>query len=128
MAMDRFLQTKAKRKLAHRAAPGAPALIADAGQFSKLHFACGPNLIEGWINLDLEEGEWLSLELAPIVAFVDGCAAPSPEERRPSTMTHDYKPHSATTLFAALDVKSCLVIGECQTASHQRVHQLFETR
>src|SRR6476661_9544430 len=29
-------------------------------------------------------------------------------------MTHDYKRHGTTTLFAALDVKSGLVIGECQ--------------
>jgi transposase len=32
---------------------------------------------------------------------------------RASTMTHDYKRHGTTTLFAALDVKSGLVIGEC---------------
>jgi len=30
-----------------------------------------------------------------------------------STMTHDYKRHGTTTLIAALDVKSGLVIGEC---------------
>ena len=29
-------------------------------------------------------------------------------------MTHDYKRYGTTTLFAALDVKSGLVIGECQ--------------
>ena len=28
-------------------------------------------------------------------------------------MTHDYKRHGTTTLFAALDVKSGVVIGEC---------------
>jgi hypothetical protein len=28
-------------------------------------------------------------------------------------MTHDYKRHGTTTLFAALDVKSGKVIGEC---------------
>jgi len=33
---------------------------------------------------------------------------------RAQTMTHDYKRHGTTTLFAALDVKSGLVIGECQ--------------
>ena len=33
---------------------------------------------------------------------------------RAATMTHDYKRHGTTTLFAALDVKSGLVIGECQ--------------
>ena len=33
---------------------------------------------------------------------------------RAATMTHDYKRHGTTTLFAALDVKSGLVIGDCQ--------------
>ena len=33
---------------------------------------------------------------------------------RAATMTHDYKRHGTTTLFAALDVKSGLVIGECK--------------
>src|SRR3982074_65506 len=33
---------------------------------------------------------------------------------RAATMTHDYKRHGTTTLFAALDVKSGLDIGECQ--------------
>jgi transposase len=33
---------------------------------------------------------------------------------RAATMTHDYKRHGTTTLFAALDVKSGRVIGECQ--------------
>src|ERR1700693_2159930 len=33
---------------------------------------------------------------------------------RAATMTQDYKRHGTTTLFAALDVKSGLVIGECQ--------------
>jgi transposase len=32
---------------------------------------------------------------------------------RAATMTHDYKRHGTTTLFAALDVASGLVIGEC---------------
>jgi len=32
---------------------------------------------------------------------------------RAATMTHDYKRHGTTTLFAALEVKSGLVIGEC---------------
>jgi len=32
---------------------------------------------------------------------------------RCGTMTHDYKRHGTTTLFAALDVKSGQVIGEC---------------
>ena len=33
---------------------------------------------------------------------------------RAATMTHDYKRNGTTTLFAALDVKSGLVIGECK--------------
>ncbi len=32
---------------------------------------------------------------------------------RAATMTHDYKRHGTTTLFAALDVRTGLVIGEC---------------
>lgn len=32
---------------------------------------------------------------------------------RAQTMTHDYKRHGTTTLFAALDVKTGIVIGEC---------------
>ena len=32
---------------------------------------------------------------------------------RAATMTHDYKRHGTTTLFAALDVKSGMVTGEC---------------
>src|SRR5450631_849262 len=33
---------------------------------------------------------------------------------RAGTMTHDYKRNGTTTLFAALDLKSGIVIGECQ--------------
>jgi transposase len=33
---------------------------------------------------------------------------------RAATMTHDYKRNGTTTLFAALDVKTGLVIGDCQ--------------
>src|SRR5712672_134911 len=36
------------------------------------------------------------------------------KQGRAGTMTHDYKRHDTTTLFAALDLKSGLVIGECQ--------------
>lgn len=32
---------------------------------------------------------------------------------RAATMTHDYKRHGTTTLFAALDIRSGLVVGEC---------------
>ena len=34
---------------------------------------------------------------------------------RAATMTHDYKRHGTTTLFAALDVKTGIVIGDCQS-------------
>ena len=33
---------------------------------------------------------------------------------RAATMTHDYKRHGTTTLFAAMDVKSGIVTGECK--------------
>lgn len=36
---------------------------------------------------------------------------------RAATMTHDYKRHGTTTLFAALDVKSGLVIGDCMACA-----------
>jgi transposase len=39
---------------------------------------------------------------------------------RAATMTHDYKRHGTTTLFAALDVKSGIVIGECQPRHRAR--------
>lgn len=32
---------------------------------------------------------------------------------RGATMSHDYKPNGATTLFAALDVATGTVIGSC---------------
>ena len=35
------------------------------------------------------------------------------KKRRAATMTHDDKRHGTMTLFAALDVKSGMVIGEC---------------
>jgi transposase len=39
---------------------------------------------------------------------------------RAQTMTHDYKRNGTTTLFAALDVKSGIVIGECQPRHRAR--------
>jgi len=39
---------------------------------------------------------------------------------RAATMTHDYKRNGTTTLFAALDVQSGLVIGECQPRHRAR--------
>ena len=41
---------------------------------------------------------------------------------RAGTMTHDYKRHGTTTLFAALDVASGRVIGECM---NRHRHQEF---
>ena len=38
---------------------------------------------------------------------------PAPEKGRITTMTHDYKRHGTTTLFAALDVLEGKVIGRC---------------
>ncbi|APZ43841.1 IS630 family transposase [Acidihalobacter ferrooxydans] len=42
---------------------------------------------------------------------------------RAATMTHDYKRHGTTTLFAALNVLDGTVIGQCQ-ARHQHVEWL----
>ena len=39
---------------------------------------------------------------------------------RAATMTHDYKRHGTTTLFAALDVKSGKVIGDCMLRHRAR--------
>jgi transposase len=39
---------------------------------------------------------------------------------RAATMTHDYKRHGTTTLFAALDVKSGKVIGTCEPKHRTR--------
>ncbi len=39
---------------------------------------------------------------------------------RAQTMTHDYKRHGTTTLFAALDVKTGFVIGECRPRHRAR--------
>jgi transposase len=39
---------------------------------------------------------------------------------RAATMTYDYKRHGTTTPFAALDVKSGLVIGECKPRHRAR--------
>ncbi len=41
---------------------------------------------------------------------------------RAGTMTHDYKRHGTTTLFAALDVLDGKVIGRCMQRHH---HQEF---
>ena len=39
---------------------------------------------------------------------------------RAATMTHDYKRHGTTTLFAALDAKTGAVIGQCQPRHRAR--------
>jgi hypothetical protein len=44
------------------------------------------------------------------------------------TMTHDYKRHGTTTLFAALDVKSGMVIGECLPCHRAREFLRFLRR
>ena len=47
---------------------------------------------------------------------------------RAATMTHDYKRHGTTTLFAALDVKSGMVIGECMPRHRAREFLAFLRR
>lgn len=47
---------------------------------------------------------------------------------RAATMTHDYKRHGTTTLFAALDVKSGLIIGACQPRHRAREFITFLKR
>jgi transposase len=45
---------------------------------------------------------------------------------RAGTMTHDYKRHGTTTLFAALDVATGKVIGECvKRHRHQEWLRLY---
>jgi hypothetical protein len=40
------------------------------------------------------------------------------KQGRASTMTHDYKRHGTTTLFAALDLLEGKVIGQCMKRHH----------
>ena len=47
---------------------------------------------------------------------------------RAATMTHDYKRHGTTTLFAALDVKSGMVIGDCMPRHRAREFLAFLRR
>lgn len=47
---------------------------------------------------------------------------------RAATMTHDYKRHGTTTLFAALDVKSGMVIGDCMPRHRAREFLTFLRR
>ena len=50
------------------------------------------------------------------------------EGPRPRTMTHDYKRHGTTTLFAALDVATGKVIGECMSRHrHQEFLRFLRT-
>jgi hypothetical protein len=42
---------------------------------------------------------------------------------RAGTMTHDHKRHGTTTLFAALDVASGKVIGECMNRHLKAIAQ-----
>ena len=47
---------------------------------------------------------------------------------RAGTMTHDYKLHGTTTLFAALDVATGKVIGECMSRHrHQEFLRFLRT-
>ena len=50
----------------------------------------------------------------PGLPMKKGHAATSCRRRAFGTMTHDYKRHGTTTLFAALDVKTGFVIGACK--------------
>ncbi len=43
-------------------------------------------------------------------------------------MTHDYKCHGTTKLFAALDVKSCKVIGDCMPRHREKEFLSFLRR
>jgi len=47
---------------------------------------------------------------------------------RSATTTHDYKRHGVTTLYAAMDVKSGLVIGDCQPRHRSREFLAFLRR
>jgi transposase len=50
------------------------------------------------------------------------------KKARAATMTHDYKRHGTTTLFAALDVKSGMVIGDCMPRHRAREFLRFLRR
>ena len=55
-------------------------------------------------------------------------AGPADEKGRLGTMTHDYKRHGTTTLFAALDVLEGKVIGRCmQRHRHQEFIRFLNT-
>ena len=47
---------------------------------------------------------------------------------RCGTMTHDYKRHGTTTLFAALDVLEGRVIGQCMAVTDTRNSSASSTR
>src|SRR5215831_17846522 len=56
----------------------------------------------------------LSVDEKPQIQALDRTQPGLPvKKRRAGTMTHDYKRNGTTTLFAALDVKTGEVIGEC---------------
>jgi transposase len=57
-----------------------------------------------------------------------GRAATSCQRHASSVTPHDYKRHGTTTLFAALDVKSGLVIGECMPRHRAREFLSFLRR
>ena len=56
----------------------------------------------------------LSMDEKSQIQALDRTQASLPMKKgRAGTMTHDYKRHGTTTLFAALDVLTGAVIGEC---------------
>ena len=61
----------------------------------------------------------------PGLPLKKGRAATSCWKHASSVMTHDYKRHGTTTLFAALDVKSGKVIGDCMPRHRARAFLKF---
>lgn len=56
----------------------------------------------------------LSVDVKSQIQALDRTQPGLPMKRgRSATMTHDYKRHGTTTLFAALDVKAGTVISQC---------------
>jgi transposase len=64
----------------------------------------------------------------PGLPLKKGRAATSCQRHASSVTPHDYKRHGTTTLFAALDVKSGLVIGECMPRHRAREFLSFLRR
>ncbi len=60
-----------------------------------------------------EQAIVLCMDEKSSVQALDRTQASLPKKGRAATMTHDYKRHGTTTLFAALDVLTGVVIGQC---------------